>query len=219
MTSNNHTGMSRLMYTSKNLIIAASLILTLLTGCASRRQVAEPLVFPPIGATATRGVGEPLLSKGIGISEPALVVPEDTLIGTFLLKKGEYPFYSENSRYINFGTTANGGRTVTVYQDKEQNKICVSKDECAEIAHSLEPRLTKKTLNTFQQTLLYNGKIGNRITLAYREFDGRLARPAFNNEVAYDLAESTTLGYKGARIEVLKATNTEITYKVLAAFD
>jgi hypothetical protein len=70
-----------------------------------------------------------------------------------------------------------------------------------------------------QKTLIYSGKIGDRITLGYREFKNDIARPAFSNDVAYDLSESTVLGYKGARLEVLKATNTEITYKVIAGFN
>lgn len=86
------------------------------------------------------------------------------------------------------------------------------------MAYKLENSLGVPEKNQFQQELLYNGKIGNRVALGYREFSGDLARPAFSNEVSYDLSESTTLGYKGARIEVIKATNTEITYKLVSGF-
>lgn len=72
--------------------------------------------------------------------------------------------------------------------------------------------------NHFQQTLIYSGKIGNRITIGYRESSGSMARPAFSNDVSYDLSESRIVGYKGARLEVIDATNTEITYKVLNGF-
>lgn len=72
--------------------------------------------------------------------------------------------------------------------------------------------------DSLQQTLLYNGKIGNRITLAYRELQNNIARPAFSNSVEYDLSESNVIGYKGARLEIIKATNTEITYRILSDF-
>lgn len=72
--------------------------------------------------------------------------------------------------------------------------------------------------NSFQQTLIYSGRIGDRITLGYREFSNNMARPAFNNDVEYDLNESKIVGYKGARVEVIKATNQEIKYKVLSNF-
>ena len=45
-----------------------------------------------------------------------------------------------------------------------------------------------------------------------------MARSAYSNNVDYDLAESTIVGYKGARLEVVKATNTELTYRVLSGF-
>jgi hypothetical protein len=45
-----------------------------------------------------------------------------------------------------------------------------------------------------------------------------VARPAFSNEVSYDLSESTILGYRGARIEVIKATDTELAYRLVSGF-
>ena len=41
---------------------------------------------------------------------------------------------------------------------------------------------------------------------------------AFNNDVEYDLRESSVIGYKGARIEVVEATNEHIKYKVIQNF-
>ncbi|EJI85939.1 hypothetical protein AEST_10210 [Alishewanella aestuarii B11] len=45
-----------------------------------------------------------------------------------------------------------------------------------------------------------------------------MARAAFSTDVEYDLNESNIIGYAGARLEVISATNTEITYKVLKHF-
>ena len=73
--------------------------------------------------------------------------------------------------------------------------------------------------NSFQQTLLYNGKVGNKINIAYREFSSDLARPAFNNDVEYDLSESNQIGYKGALLEVIEANNQMIKYKVIKNFN
>ena len=73
--------------------------------------------------------------------------------------------------------------------------------------------------DSFQQTLIYSGKIGDKINVGYREFSNDLARPAFNNDVEYDLSESMTIGYKGCQIEVIGATNQFIKYKVLSNFN
>jgi hypothetical protein len=56
----------------------------------------------------------------------------------------------------------------------------------------------------------------NTLTLVYREFKDNLARPAFTQELKYDLSQNRIIGYKGARFEVVDAGNTMITYKVLS---
>ena len=73
--------------------------------------------------------------------------------------------------------------------------------------------------DAFQQTLIYSGKVGDKINIGYREFSSNVARPAFNNDVEYDLKDSTTIGYKGALIEVLEATNQSIRYRVIRNFN
>ncbi|MFZ6767713.1 hypothetical protein ACO0LM_11585 [Undibacterium sp. Di26W] len=199
----------------KKILPVAMALVLMLSGCASKKQTEiASFTFPEIGTIATKGIGESLLTQGKGQLEPALIIANDEMIGSIPLLKGEYPFQAENGtriKYVKDGTD--------VYLYKAENKICFSKEQCADIKYSISNRLAKKSVNAFQQTLLYNGKIGNRITLAYREFSNNLARPAFNNEVTYDLGESPILGYKGARIEIVKATNTEITYKVLSGFN
>ena len=73
--------------------------------------------------------------------------------------------------------------------------------------------------DAFQQTLIYNGKVGSRINIAYREFSNNMARPAFNNNVEYDLSESANIAYKGAELEVLEATNQHIKFKLHQNFN
>ena len=45
-----------------------------------------------------------------------------------------------------------------------------------------------------------------------------MARPAFNQDLQYDLADGNIVGFKGLRIEIIKATNTNIEYKILSNF-
>ena len=71
----------------------------------------------------------------------------------------------------------------------------------------------------FQRELLYNGKAGTTIKVLYREFKNDMARPAFTQELTYDLAESDLIGFQEVRIRVSKATNTSITYTVEIGFD
>jgi hypothetical protein len=77
---------------------------------------------------------------------------------------------------------------------------------------------TDKTAPGFSQELIYNGKTGDTVKFLYREFASDMARPAFDQEVTYDLREGSTIGFKGARVEILEATNLDVRYRVLAHF-
>lgn len=70
----------------------------------------------------------------------------------------------------------------------------------------------------YKKEFVYNGKTSNSVKFIYREYINDMARPAFNQELNYDLNESSTVGFKGLRIEIIKATNTNIQYKVLSQF-
>jgi len=68
--------------------------------------------------------------------------------------------------------------------------------------------------DSFQRELVYNGRSGDTIKLIYREFVENRIRPAFTQEVTYDLGQGDVIGFKGARFEVHSADNVEIRYTV-----
>jgi len=43
-------------------------------------------------------------------------------------------------------------------------------------------------------------------------------RQPFSQEVLYDLSEGNIIGFKGARIEIIEATNFNLKYKVIKSF-
>ncbi|WP_417500571.1 hypothetical protein [Marinobacter sp.] len=69
--------------------------------------------------------------------------------------------------------------------------------------------------DSFRKELVYLGRSGDTIQLAYREFYNNMARPAFSNNIQYDLGDSDVIGFQGARFKVLSATNTFFTYEVM----
>ena len=71
---------------------------------------------------------------------------------------------------------------------------------------------------TFQQELIYNGRHEDNIKFLYRELSNDLMRPAFTQDIQYDLKESNTIGFKGVRIEIIEATNRYIKYRVSKSF-
>lgn len=70
----------------------------------------------------------------------------------------------------------------------------------------------------FEQELIYNGKSGNNIKFLYRELSSNMMRAPFTQDIQYDLNESKTIGFKGARIDIIKATNRQIEYIVRKPF-
>jgi len=69
--------------------------------------------------------------------------------------------------------------------------------------------------DSFRRELVYTGTSQNSISVLYREFLMDVARPAFSQELRYDLSQGDTIGFKRARFKVIKFTNTSIKYKVL----
>lgn len=68
---------------------------------------------------------------------------------------------------------------------------------------------------SFKAELIYSGIMNNIIVLSYREYIDDLARPAFFQEIKYDLNNSETITFKTLEIKVMKANNNEISFVVL----
>ncbi len=69
--------------------------------------------------------------------------------------------------------------------------------------------------DSFNRELVYTGKSGNTISILYREFIDNMARPAFSQEIKYDLTDTKIIGYKNARFKVVEADNVSLKYETL----
>lgn len=202
-----------------------------LSGCAVKYAPAERVTQlidePAIGAVASAQVGDHLLRKGAIVDEEIISV-KNMVDGIFYdILPGEYPQlgYTDTERFymptgIVRNPLADEFQGMSVKEDKP-TQICVitvfAARSCYDASFEIVRRASTRE-TSFQQTLIYSGRVGNKINIGYREFSNNSARPAFNNDVEYDLSASTTIGYKGAQIEILKADNSGITYKVLSSF-
>lgn len=70
------------------------------------------------------------------------------------------------------------------------------------------------TQGSVREELIYNGKTKDTIKVAYREYKDDLARPAFYQDLTYDLSESKIIGFRRMNIEVIEATNSSIKFIV-----
>ena len=213
----------------------------LLVGCATpkynyfptRTEISEP----PLNTVVTAYVGDAMVRQGKYSEHDAIYISRDTKVGSlgsytftrgYYLKKGE----DEESEFYLPSGGANTGRVIPsaladpfqiIRVDKKTGKICgvtvLNLEVCTSDTDYEKKKYPIASSDSFQQTLIYSGKIGDKINVGYREFSNDLARPAFNNDVEYDLSESMTIGYKGCRIEVIEATNQFIKYQVLSNFN
>ena len=213
-----------------------------LNGCATtQRTVYTPttqnISEPAIGTVATANIGDKLLTQGVITDSQAICFPSSQKFNIGLtINEGCFAKQSETDEYEYFRATNDVGAAklvnimgetlpVGVAVRKSDNAVCGLNlfGSATGITCKKDLKFEKKNWVTsnskgFQQTLLYNGKVGNKINIAYREFSSDLARPAFNNNVEYDLSQSKQIGYKGALLEVIDADNQMIKYKVIKNF-
>lgn len=177
---------------------------------------------PELGVVTSKEVGEALFENEVVTTYEALIVPPGSrlTIGRYITVelKGD-AILSQTDRsekqYCAPATPFMRGRPVPAAPPL----FCQSVKEYQRYGGNFAlGQTTRHDAENFRRELLYQGKVGRELKLSYREFVGDLARPAFTQEVSFDLSEGETIGVKGARIEVIEANNIAITYRVLQPF-
>ncbi|MHA1280469.1 MAG: hypothetical protein ACTSQ8_25160 [Candidatus Helarchaeota archaeon] len=212
--------------------IVTLLLLLAITGCTTVRYngtdiFVKQVDYPEVGKVITVYVGDHLIQKGT-ISEEDVLIVHKTIDGVaYDIPAKKYPQigFDEKQDFYSAVGVVKGALFDPVQAlalgKKENSALCVitvfGGRACYQGVYERKKQLSERG-NSFQQTLIYNGRVGNKINIGYREFSNNTARPAFNNNVEYDLSSSTTIGYKGALIEVIKADNSSITYKLIRNF-
>lgn len=207
-----------------------------LAGCVTPSYNSIPrtksVSYPELNQITTANVGDQMVAQGTLYNQDALVVSSVEKIRGYTINPGIYNKSgdNENGSFFSSISTSSMPTTNNLLYDpaklllvSKSNQLCVvsvsNSKYCEDTANFKIKEVTTENKNSFQQTLIYNGKIGNKINIGYREFSGDFARPAFTNNVEYDLSESKQIGYKGALIDVINASNQSITYKVIKNFN
>ena len=180
----------------------------------------ERFTRPDVGVVTTKEVGEPLFEVEVATRFTGLKLTAGrqmpfTFGSTITFASDELTmFRGKQSAYCGPATM----RPVMGIPSQIPF-FCVTEDQLrkAGVAYTVG-EITRNDPANYRQQLLYQGKSGSSLRLSYREFSGDLARPAFTQDLTFDLAESNVIGAKGARVEVLEATNTSIRYRLLQPF-
>lgn len=209
------------------------LLTSILISCGVQTKLTTPENFttniPELNISNNTEIGITLVSKETGYKYNALKIMNDKKVKTgFLsreLKAGEiyindsytskFNLYrSINEPTFGIAIPKNGGKQQVFLNNGMGIKLFQIKDIIDfKVTHTPVPKK-----EYFKQEFIYNGRVGNALKFIYREYIDDIARPAFTQDLQYDLSESKIIGFRGLRIEVITATNTNIEYKVISQF-
>ena len=195
---------------------------------------------PKVGKESQVELGDTMLIKGTIYSYPGLQLLEDiklTRMGASSeLKAGIFKATLEDDRWTFFRSPTPWqnvgafGKTTLLDGGLMVNKSDPSKLRCwlvqngtllrgVEVTAKTVPHaVTEPLVNSFQQELIYNGRVGNAVKFLYREVSAQYLRSSFTQDVQYDLSEGNMIGFKGARIEIIDANNRNLRYRVTEHF-
>lgn len=216
-------------------VLAAGLVASGCVLVSRNHPVTETEINEPLAETVvTAGVGDSLLRQGRSIELDAIHLPRDVWIWfAYRVRSGTYTKDGETRQGTFYSPSRHGdsGQVVralladpwrAIYIPAKRDRICIvtifNISSCKKGQFWQDTTQLAVSDRAFQQHLIYNGKVGDTIKVGYREFSSAAARPPFSTEVEYDLAHSGVIAYKSARIEVLDATETSLTYRVLSGF-
>lgn len=217
-----------------NTLKFVSLSVVLLGGCASTQPSIpmQNVSIPSLSQETSVSLGESMLKQATGYITDTITLGNvdgaTTQIngGTYCrLIKGSDTFTNLNGATVGvknaFGTVLSYTSNVTY----SNGKVCVpgtmgfgcySSNDISIDYKASDMCLSK---NSFQQSIEYNGKNGTVLKFTYREFSDNMARAPFTTDFTIDLDEGNVMKYKGAKFEILRSSNTEITYKVISNFN
>lgn len=215
------------------------------SGCASTTPNVAPKItdvdIPQIGKINTIEVGESAVQKARVYAYDAYELLEEIKhvgsgmeVGyTIILKPGIYAATRKEKKYVSyiavddlvescgFGlcSPVSGGFRIAA----ETGEVTAFETMNASVKLREPPnwlRTTHASIDepSFRQELIYNGRSGSTVRFLYREFSRDMIRPAFSQELTYDLDGGAEIGFRGVRIEILDATNISLTYRVNKSF-
>jgi hypothetical protein len=195
-------------------------------------EQAKAQAQPSIGAIEFRDTGSAVVSFQQGSSKPSIrvmepwsVVPRSRDFPPQILKP-----VANGERLATYETTAGEAKNLKFCFDKMDNSAFIpnSFGACDLVGKSLLNSGPLKVVSAdyvdpssyfYKQELIYLGKSGNTLKFTYREFGNAVNQTQVSQDVTYDLSEGTTVGYKGARIEVISSSQNSIKYRMMRHFE
>lgn len=210
-----------------------------LAGCIAPLHNHQPttthIFKPSIDELATAYLGNQIFVQGVATEQEAIHIAKDTKIVGYTIGAGYYPKRGDNGIMTQYAINdpSQGAGTVKntrlsdpadalLIRKADTDNLCVltvfnTVSSCKRGIHKIT-NWVKISDKNFRQVLIYNGKVGNKINIAYQEFHDNSNRPSVHSNVEYDLSQINQIGYKEALVEVVSADNQRIQYRVIRGF-
>ena len=198
---------------------------------------ASESVLPLLNTVATAHVGEEILRQGEVVQRAAIHLAEEIRFGKdemYALTPGYYLRGSEGIGWEYYAPAkgsdagrvwkapgavtlqgsfhySNDGKTIGLITNFYQ----AINAEAKGITRTTRPSLSREKI---QRTLVYGGKEGSKIKLAYREVWKNIGRPSHDAYVDFELRDSLIVEIKGARIQIIDADAQMIRYRIIRPF-
>ncbi len=216
-------------------------LLAATAGCVATTRNIDPelrsVTSPPIGEIHTVGLGSSMVETALGrqydvmeLKSPFVYDGDGVNEGTMITAEPGFYFATRRDRmgvhYTNMVETC----VFEVCAEDVGGFLVQESDNTIEIFDGLRSFPLNQTpdwvateypyveSHSARRQLVYNGSSGTIVRLLYREFAEGGQQPASTRELSFDLADDNVIDYEGAGIEVLKAGDVDITYRVLTGF-
>lgn len=199
-------------------VMGLVLLLFLFDGCSRKKIDIDIVYIPELNKTATAEVGQNMYQKIYArVVTTKFVNFQGKQYKFAKVDDAECALHNGNDSLLDYNCNGYFTHKRGSFGDREKDKNKLEEPIKYEVI--VKNKYYPIGKESFIYNVLYQGKVDSKIKIAYQEF---YFNPNTNEQIIdYELAQegTTTIGFKGLRIEVLKATNMDITYKVLKDYD
>lgn len=216
----------------------------LLGACVAVRPMSPQHISldrPPPGEAVAVGLGDVVLEREESTRHEGILLENEISwfdlwgLRSFTLRPGplkareadqDFTYYYSDGlisreAVAGVGYPASGGICVRK-SDATYIRVFTAKGSCS-VVPDQRPQIRSLSIaapgaENYRQELIYRGKSGSTLDFVYRELRDDQPLPTLALDFHIDLADGPAFSLRGARIEVIEATNTKLIYRVLSSF-
>jgi hypothetical protein len=207
----------------------------------------ENVLSPAVGAPSKKDVGEAILIQQLGkkTTQRLAVLQQELRRDADFVSSGYSIIIPSGAKgYLSEGENAacfqNMGMNAGIYGSRGKSLFCLTDTngsgaydravlgsinnwgdfEIPSTPYKIEEVTVGYDPDSIKRELVFQGLRDGQIQVLYREYTAAdMARAAFTQSVSYDVSTTPVIGFKGARIKVVRVTGIDIEYTVEKPFN